>query len=108
MRIAQHLHRTEGLRNERRQLRIRRIGRGARPHALHLKAHACIRRVGGGRFVLPALFNTQTQPDGVQGSILNNGFQLAAVLFNLLRNRHGHNAGGQVRLNHFAELTLLQ
>ena len=108
MRIAQHLHRAEGLRNERRQLRIRGIGGGARPHALHLKAHAGLRRVGGGRLVLPALFNTQTQPDGVQGGILNNGFELAAVLLNLLRNRHGHNPGGQVRLNHFAELTLLQ
>ena len=108
MRIAQHLDRAEGLRNECRQLRIRRIRRGARPHALHLKAHACIRRVGRGGLVLPALFNTQTQPDGVQGGILNNGFQLAAVLLNLLRNRHGHNACGQVRLNHFAELTLLQ
>ena len=108
MRIAQHLHRAEGLRNERRQLRIRGIRRGTRPYALHLKAHACIRRVGGGRLVLPALFNTQTQPDGVQGGILNNGFELAAVLLNLLRNRHGHNPGGQVRLNHFAELTLLQ
>ena len=108
MRIAQHLHRTEGLRNERRQLCIRRIGRGARPNALHLKAHSRIRRIGGGGLVLPALFNTQTQPDGVQGGILNNGFELAAVLLNLLRNRHGHNACGQVRLNHFAELTLLQ
>ena len=108
MRIAQHLHRAEGLRNERSQLRIRRIGGGTRPHALHLKAHAGIRRIGGGRLVLATLFNTQTQPDGIQGGILNNGFQLAAVLLNLLRNRHGYNPGGQVRLNHFGELTLLQ
>ena len=108
MRIAQHLHRAEGLRNKRRQLRIRRIGRGARPHALHLKAHARIRRIGGGGFVLPALFNAQTQPDGVQRGILNNGFQLAAVLLNLLGNRHGYNPGRQIRLNHFGELTLLQ
>ena len=108
MRIAQHLHRTEGLRNERRQLRIRRIGGGTRPHALHLKTHAGIRRVGGCRLVLSALFNAQTQPDGVQGGVLHNGFQLAAVLLNLLRNRHGHNPGGQIRLNHFGELALLQ
>ena len=108
MRIAQHLHRAEGLRNKRRQLRIRRIGGGARPHALHLKAHAGLRRIGGGRLVLPALLNAQTQPDGVQGGILNNGFQLAAVLLDFLRNSHGHDPGGQVRLNHFAELTLLQ
>ena len=108
MRIAQHLHRAEGLRNERRQLRIRRIGRGARPHALHLKTHAGLRRVGGGGLVLPALLNAQTQPDGVQGGILHDGFQLAAVLLDLLRNRYGRNPGGQVRLNHLAELTLLQ
>ena len=108
MRIAQHLHRAEGLRNERRQLRIRGIGGGARPHALHLKTHAGLRRVGGGGLVLPALLNAQTQPDGVQGGILNNGFQLAAVLLDLLRNRHGHDPGGQVRLNHLGELALLQ
>ena len=108
MRIAQHLHRAEGLRNERRQLRIRGIGGGARPHALHLKTHAGLRRVGGGGLVLPALLNAQTQPDGVQGGILNNGFELAAVLLNFLRNSHGHDPGGQVRLNHFAELALLQ
>ena len=108
VRIAQHLHRAEGLRNKRRQLRIRRIGGGARPHALHLKTHAGLRRVGGGGLVLPALLNTQTQPDGVQGGILHDGFQLAAVLLNLLCHRHGHNPGRQVRLNHLGELTLLQ
>ena len=108
MRIAQHLHRAEGLRNERRQLRIRGIGGGARPHALHLKTHAGLRRVGGGGLVLPALLNAQTQPDGVQGGILNNGFELAAVLLDFLRNSHGHNACGQVRLNHLSELALLQ
>ena len=108
MRIAQHLHRAEGLRNERRQLRIRGIGGGARPHALHLKTHAGLRRVGGGGLVLPALFNAQTQPDGVQGGILHDGFQLAAVLLDFLRNSHGHDPGGQVRLNHLGELALLQ
>ena len=108
MRIAQHLHRAEGLRNERRQLRIRGIGGRARTHALHLKTHACIRRIGGGRLVLPALLNAQTQPDGVQGGVLHDGFQLAAVLLDFLRNRHGHNPGGQVRLDHLGELTLLQ
>lgn len=50
----------------------------------------------------------QTQPDGVEGGVLNNRNQAAPVALNLFGNRHRKRPLGQVSVDRAHQLLLLQ